>query len=230
MAQPTMNEQAYERLRRAVVLLELQPGERVSSLQLAERLALPLAGVRFAIQRLDAEGVLHVAPRSGTIVAPLSISEVRQAYMARTALEALAARLAAIRGTEAQVEGMRAELDAVDAALGRADGEGRTHRMTDLEDAATHLYRFHRCLAESAHNQILDKLLRQATTLTERFEHYRVTALGLRPMPLDDYVALVDSIARRDPDEAEKVVHTRLGGERWRTSTAELADMTVSVS
>ncbi len=224
-----MNEQAYERLRRAVVLLELQPGERVSSLDLAARLRLPVAGVRYAIQRLDAEGVLLVAPRSGTTVAPLSISEVRQAYMARTALEALAARLAAARGTEAEVGRMRAELEAA-ATPAPAAAEGRAAGLAHLVTSGSHLHAFHRRLAEAAHNQVLDKLLRQATTLTERFEHYRVAALGLPPSPLDDYAALLEAISRRDPDEAERIVHTRLGGERWRTSTAELADMTVSVS
>lgn len=225
-AGPTMNEQAYERLRSAVVLLELEPGERVSSLDLADRLELPVAGVRYAIQRLDTEGVLLVAPRAPTVVAPLSISEVRQAYMARTALEALAARLASRRGTEAQLTGMRAELDQVSAA---SLSSGRVTRDAAVQ-MSLHLHGFHRGLAAAAHNQVLDKLLRQATTLTERFEHYRVVALGLAPPPLDDYVALLDAIARRDPDAAETIVHTRLGGERWRTSTAELDDMTVTAS
>lgn len=206
--------------------LQVAPGQRISSQSLCDVLDRPLAGVRYAMQRLAAEGLLHVKPRSGTTVAPLSISEVREAYMVRTSLEALAARLTCKLGTKAEMGRLRQALVKSQAALEAWAAEvDPAERTRHLVESARYLHRFHQDLAVAAHNQLLDQLLLQVTALTERFEHFRTALLNRQPAGLEDYWDLLEAIVERNPDRAADVVDHRLGATRWTTSTAEVYDV-----
>jgi len=64
----TATGQAYEGVLDLVLHYELRPGERTSVNLLAERLKLGRTPVKEAITRLQTEGLLSVAGRSGTTV------------------------------------------------------------------------------------------------------------------------------------------------------------------
>jgi DNA-binding GntR family transcriptional regulator len=89
--------EAYERLRRAIVRLELAPGAAVSEAQLVEAFGFSKASVRAALARLRAEGLVVAEPRRGHVVAPLTMRHVLEIYDLRLLLEPLAAEAAAGR-------------------------------------------------------------------------------------------------------------------------------------
>ncbi len=57
MSKSTSGAAAYERLRKAIVSVELAPGTPVSEAQLVERFGFSKAAVRAALARLRAEGL-----------------------------------------------------------------------------------------------------------------------------------------------------------------------------
>ena len=92
-------------LRDLVVAGELEPGERVSELQMVERLGVSRTPVRMALVRLEEEGLLEAIPSGGLRRPAFSEREVFEAIEIRGTLEGLAARLAAERGVnEAGIE------------------------------------------------------------------------------------------------------------------------------
>jgi DNA-binding GntR family transcriptional regulator len=88
---------AYERLRHAIVRLELAPGAPMSEAQLVERFNFSKAAVRAALARLRVEGLVLAEPRRGHVIAPLTIRDVREIYDLRLLLEPPAAADAAGR-------------------------------------------------------------------------------------------------------------------------------------
>jgi DNA-binding GntR family transcriptional regulator len=88
---------AYERLRRAIVRLELAPGAAVSEAQLVDAFGFSKAAVRAALARLRAEGLVVPEPRRGHVVAPLTMRDVLEIYDLRLLLEPPAADAAAGR-------------------------------------------------------------------------------------------------------------------------------------
>jgi DNA-binding GntR family transcriptional regulator len=88
---------AHERLRKAVIRLELAPGSPVSEAQLVARYGFSKAAVRSALARLRAEGLVLAEPRRGHVVAPLTLRDVREIYDLRLMLEPPAAAAAATR-------------------------------------------------------------------------------------------------------------------------------------
>jgi DNA-binding GntR family transcriptional regulator len=101
---------AYERLRRAIVRVELAPGTPVSEAQLAERFGFSKAAIRAALARLRAEGLVLAEPRSAHVIAPLTLRDVREIYDLRLVLEPPAAAAAAGHVERGELARLRALL------------------------------------------------------------------------------------------------------------------------
>jgi DNA-binding transcriptional regulator YhcF (GntR family) len=90
-----LREVVSEALREAITTGILKPGERLMEIQMAEELGVSRTPVREAIRRLELEGFLVMVPRRGTYVSDLSIKDINEVFEIRTALDVLAAGLAA---------------------------------------------------------------------------------------------------------------------------------------
>jgi DNA-binding GntR family transcriptional regulator len=88
---------AYERLRRAIMRLELAPGAAVSEAALVDRFGFSKAAVRAALARLRAEGLVVAEARRGHFIAPLTMRDVLEIYELRILLEPPATEAAAGR-------------------------------------------------------------------------------------------------------------------------------------
>jgi DNA-binding GntR family transcriptional regulator len=85
---------AYDGIIDLVLNSELRPGERTSVNLLAARLGIGRTPVKEAITRLQTEGLLSVAGRSGTIVNRIDEAQTEQLFALRRALEDFAADFA----------------------------------------------------------------------------------------------------------------------------------------
>lgn len=121
----------------------LSPGARLVESELAKRLDVSRTPVREAIRRLEADGLVSHLPRVGASVRALDHSEVMELYEMRLVLEGTAARLAARSATDIEFD----ELDAINDAMTRADGDGAALFTLNQQ--------FHRILIDAARNRFL---------------------------------------------------------------------------
>jgi len=84
-----------ERLRDAILAGRLQPGSRLVESDLTSRFAVSRGPVREALRRLTADGLIEHWPHRGAVVRRLTEREIRELFLIRIEMEALAARLAA---------------------------------------------------------------------------------------------------------------------------------------
>jgi DNA-binding GntR family transcriptional regulator len=73
---------AYQILRERILTCELAPGERLTERRTAITLGLGLSPVRDALARLVHEGLVHVVPRKGYLVKPLTVRGIEQLFTA----------------------------------------------------------------------------------------------------------------------------------------------------
>lgn len=92
----------FQTLRQAILKGELEPGERLMEIQLAERLGVSRTPVREAIRKLELEGLVVMVPRKGAEVASITEKNMRDVLEVRKALEELAVTLACQRMDESQ--------------------------------------------------------------------------------------------------------------------------------
>ena len=102
----------FKTLRQAILKGELEPGERLMEIQLAERLGVSRTPIREAIRKLELEGLVLMIPRKGAEVAKISESNLRDVLEVRRSLEELAIDLACQRINEEELESLnKAEVD-----------------------------------------------------------------------------------------------------------------------
>jgi DNA-binding GntR family transcriptional regulator len=146
-------DQAYVALRDLIVSLELQPGSFVKEPELVARLGIGRTPVREALRRLAQERLIEVYPRRGMVVTTVDVRDLARLCEVRLALEPEAARLAAERATEADLDELT-ELMAELAARRRRDDRS----LIDLDR------RIHTAVYRASHNQFLAETLEQYYT------------------------------------------------------------------
>jgi DNA-binding GntR family transcriptional regulator len=87
----TLREEVSARIRRALLVGELRPGQRIKEVRLAEALGVSRPTVRESLQQLIHEGALVQVPYKGIHVAQPTPEELRDVAEVRTSLEAMAA-------------------------------------------------------------------------------------------------------------------------------------------
>ncbi len=107
---------AYNGIIDLVLNRELRPGERTSVYLLVDRLQIGRTPVREAINRLQSEGFLSVAGRSGTVVNQVDRVQASQLFALRLTLETFAADYAVQNVTDEDLQ----ELTFAVNKLGRA--------------------------------------------------------------------------------------------------------------
>jgi DNA-binding GntR family transcriptional regulator len=107
-----------DRIREAIMRGMLPPGTQLGEVELATRLGVSRGPLREAMQRLVAEGLLRSERHRGLFVRDLDAADVRDVYIARTAVER-AAGLLLMSGDRAAAAGkLTAALVAMEEAAG----------------------------------------------------------------------------------------------------------------
>ena len=102
--QPALIQRAYERLVEAIADGTLAPGQRIRQEELGRMLGVSRQPVSHALQLLKQQRLVEESGRRGLIVSMIDAVAIRELYLVRTALDALAARLAAERIADRVIE------------------------------------------------------------------------------------------------------------------------------
>jgi DNA-binding GntR family transcriptional regulator len=199
-------EKAYRELRRLILQNELPAGMQLLEQEAALRLGMSRTPVREAMVRLQQEGMVEIRPRHGMRVLPVSVDDMRDIYALLTALESLAARLAAERGLgDEELTSLDEAVQDMDDALARED----------LDSWAKADARFHRLLVSAAGNRRLENAV---ANLVDQSHRVRRMTLRLRPKPEasnNDHRAVVAAIRNGDSATALAIheAHRRKNGQ-----------------
>jgi DNA-binding GntR family transcriptional regulator len=205
---PDLTEQVYERLLNAICNGELPPGSRLTQEECAASLNVSRQPVLQALRQLKQDRLVADAGKRGVMVTPLDARVVAQIYEVRTALDALAARLAAQRG---------AKIDPELVARGRRTARGeRTGPMIEADEA------FHRAIYEASGNPFI---LQSAARHWPHIRRAMGSVLGKpdnRDPVWDEHEAILRAINEGRADEAERLSlkHGEFGG---RVVTSRMA-------
>jgi DNA-binding GntR family transcriptional regulator len=96
----TKEEYVYDTLRTAIMRCQFAPGQKLVIDSLSEELGVSPIPVRSALQRLQAEGLVHITPHTGTHVSEISPDTVNEIFMLLEALETVAFNVAAAKATD----------------------------------------------------------------------------------------------------------------------------------
>ncbi|MDQ0470547.1 GntR family transcriptional regulator [Labrys wisconsinensis] len=194
--------QLFERLREAIISLELTPGTTLSRTEIAAQFGVSQTPVRDALMRLDEEGLVEVFPQHATVVSPIDLRSAQQAHVLRRSLELEIVRSLALDPPPALV----AALDGLIAQQALAAGAGDFETLTTLDRL------FHQRLYEAAGLHELWLLVRSRSGHIDRLRRLHLPTPGKAQDILRHHRLILASIAGGRPDEAQRHLRDHLSG------------------
>ena len=198
----TLANQAQDLLRRDILSGTLAPGERLRTKELQARYGLGLSPLRESLQRLSAEGMVVNDAQRGFAVAPVSVAELRDLTVARTALESTMLPMAM------QLGGADWEGDIV-AAFHRLSRTPLPNDPAAMADASLWELRhrsFHHALVAGCGSPWLLRLHGQLVDQSERYRKIRILHhLESQAQVRDvnaEHQAVMEAVLRRDAAQA----------------------------
>jgi DNA-binding GntR family transcriptional regulator len=200
-AAPDYVEQVCRALVGAIASGQFGPGERLTQEDIARRLNVSRQPVLQALRLLKKDGLVEDAPGRGLQVTALDGQLIARVYEVRGALDALAARLAALR---------RAALDpALIAAGRRAVASQDVQAMIDADLA------FHHAVYAASGNPLLAPAAEVHWLQVRRAMGAALQRSVLRDTVWDEHEAIVHAIAAGQAEQAERLMtaHTQRAAE-----------------
>lgn len=215
-----------QRIERLITDGVLKPGQALpSERRLCEKLGTSRSALREGLRVLRSHGIVVTKHGKGSFVANLSMRETapllhlfnsqpRTLYdlmEVRAVLESEAARLAALRGTAADLIMIRRRYEEMSATQ-------QAPETTSAEEHARLDHAFHRAINEASHNPVLVHTLQSLSDLMLNSVFAAVNNLYHRPVHkrmIDrQHGRLYQAIMDRQPEVAERIAREHVNGVR----------------
>jgi DNA-binding GntR family transcriptional regulator len=193
-------QQIYERLRRAILRLEMAPGAAVAEKELCAAYGVSRTPLREAVQRLAEEGLILVVPHSGTYVSRISVKGAEEGFVIRRALEVECVRRAAGRVDEHGA----AELDAAIRRMREILERQALATYIEADDA------FHAALARMSGMSRAWKFIALAKVDLDRMRQLSAPVPGHLGRVTEQHLQIAEAVKRGKPDQAELAMRIHL--------------------
>lgn len=187
-------------LRQAIISGEMVPKQRLVEADLATDYGASRGNVRVALAELSVEGLVERVQNRGARVRAVSVDEAVEITEVRGALEALCARKAAQRISDAEAEELRELAKQMEDAVSRGDRESYSACNKRLHA---------KIIAVSAQvtaAATIQRLRGQAV----RFQFQLARQPGRPSVSLPQHLAIIDAVCRHDAEGAAEAMRLHL--------------------
>lgn len=192
-ASPTPRALPYDMLKKAILSGELAPGQPMVETPLAEWCGVSRTPIREAFRRLEQDGLIH-HKNGGLVVRERSPEDILDVYETRIVLEATAARVAAERRTDHDIQLMR-----VIVARGRTVSAQDAEAMVEVNNS------LHQAIWRASRNESLVDALERLKMHLGRYPERTLERPGRWAVACQEHDELVDAIERRYTDVAHAI-------------------------
>ena len=200
-----LDQKVYSQLKSMILDQHLKPGSKIYQEKLAEDLGISRTPLVNALKKLEQEHLITAIPRRGFYARYFSKEEMINIFELREVLEGLAARRAANRISDNQIQKLRNFFK-----------DFKSFEDDDLvEKYAKEDRRFHDFLIKIGGDDLLSSILETYSVIT--FSYLVGFRGGLVRPPREtirEHQAIIDAIAKKDPEMAESVVRLHFKNSR----------------
>ncbi|MDO5604222.1 MAG: GntR family transcriptional regulator [Paracoccus sp. (in: a-proteobacteria)] len=187
-----VSERIYLALRQDIMRCVVAPGMTLDSNAIAARYQVSKTPVRDAMQKLAADGLVMIIPRSGYRIAPITFQAVHELLDLRAAIGPHAARQAARHATPAEIAGLR-------------DIVREYAEPLDIGAMQRVARRFHIAIARCGRNRRIVTLTENLFDELERLLRFAIDFSIKAAEHSGEHTALVDAIEAGDGAAAARI-------------------------
>jgi len=200
-APASVSERIYLALRQEIMRCEIAPGATLDAASIARQYDVSKTPVRDAMQKLAADGLVTILPRSGYRVAPITFQAVHEILDLRAAIGPHAARQAARYATAADIAVLRQIVSEYAAPL-------------DVGTMQQVARRFHIAIARCSRNKRIVALSESLFDELERLLRFAIDFSVKTGEHSEEHTALVDAIEAGDGERAAAIETAHIKSSR----------------
>jgi len=186
---------AIELIRQAILDGRLEPGSRLKEEELARELGISRTPVREALLVLQAEGLIETTPNRGAAVRTHDADDLIDLYQLRALLEGYAARQAAARVSDEEIQLLRESCDRFDKIAG-----------DDFRELVKENLLFHSAIHAAAGSARLTGMLRRVIELPLVYKSYVWYPPDQKRISAHYHRQITKALSVRDAERAELVM------------------------
>lgn len=192
-----LSDRAYEKLKKAILSRELEPGRPLVELELVKRLGIGRTPIREAIRRLREEGLVRLVGNKGAFVEHMGLTDIEDALFLRELLEIAAVHRGIAATPEERLKGM-------DSAFERFAQMGDDFPKDECLAADVAL---HQLIVDSARSPRISKFHRQ---LADQIHFLRYFQASRMRSSIPEHRAIIRALRRRNVAEAERALRAHM--------------------
>lgn len=200
----TRGMRVYRAIKKAILSLEIKPGEMLGIGTLAEQLGVSRTPVRDALLLLEREGLVTIKPQKGAIVSPISRRDVEEIFELRTVLESYAARVAAIRLTDE-------DLAQIEKTLEESKRKFEQGQEVAAADLGRHI---HNVIIRRVDNERLTRSLSELEAQYTRIRHLAAVIPGRFVESHQQHYQILEALQARDAERAAQAMSEHFASVR----------------
>jgi DNA-binding GntR family transcriptional regulator len=209
-----LSEQLRDAIEERIVTGTYPPGSRLDEVEIATSFGVSRTPIREALIQLASAGLVESRPRRGSVVAEVSPEQLRDMFEVMAEMEALCARLAAGRASDADRAALSAAHEACAPAVKSKDPDAY-YRLNE---------QFHHALYAACGNGFLAEHARQLHRRLRPYRRLQLRVPGRLKSSFGEHAAVVEAVMSRDPEAAAARVraHITVQEERFAKLVAAI--------
>lgn len=188
-------------LREEILNGKYAEGEKLVEAKLAEDLGVSRTPVREALKQLEVEGIVENLPNRGVVVLGISNQDIEDIYEIRYAIEGIAAKWAAERITNEELEALKETYELMEFYTFKKD----LHKFAEINT------KFHEIIYKATKSKFLEQALKDFQYYMKKMRKRSLQVEGRINISLMEHKEILDAFVARDKEWAERAltVHVR---------------------
>lgn len=195
----TLSQTIADQLAEEIILRRILPGTKMDEQKIADRFGVSRSPVRDALRQLAITRLINYIPRKGFSVAAIKSSELDQLFEASAEIEAMCAKLCALRASPSE----RKRLEHIHNEANKAAKQHNSKDYSALNDE------LHRLVYSASHNKVLESL---AIEMRQRLTPFRAQGFFTSDNRIDksnqEHDQLVSAIVSQNAERAAKAMYS----------------------
>lgn len=204
LSHANINEKVYALLRERILSKAFAPGQRLNVREIGSQLGVSRTPLKDALNRLAAEGLIEIRPRSGTYVTAPTLDDIEDLLDVRRVLEERAVELAIQHISPAHLADMRAIVAKLRELVSQPDWGPIYQRHVELDRE------LHRLIVRSSGNDQLRRVWEQVSVHVQIARMRYRRASSQLDKAQSEHEALLAAFERGDVEAAQHVIRRHI--------------------
>ena len=198
-ANVSLRDRAYAALKQMITDADIYARSdeiRLDERQLSAALGVSRTPIREAMTLLEQEGFLRTEPRRGIFIVRKTKKQIIEMIEMWAALESMAARLATLHASDADIAALRAMFD-----------EFRTTTPAEhIEEYSDANIAFHQAIIRLSGSHLMGKTIDNLFIHVRAIRKMTISQADRAARSIEDHMRIIEALERRDTEQAERLV------------------------